>query len=517
MADIIGEMPLNNGKWRKLIQMGQATTGRTIPDSTLSALLKGEYDSIYNNYYRNLALAQQQQNADRNYDLQQRQLDMQEEMFDKQNSMGTMLGNAAMQMGTAYALGAGTKGMDIIHPSLKSGWNKLMPGDTFDFNLTPNTPPVQAQSSTVLSGQKQIPGVTDLPSYNASRITTGTPLSGPSSAIGDPNEQGIVDGLSKLGQDTWSGIKNVGSDVMDFFGLGSPTANANPSINTSMMARGLTPYASNLGTMVGGAAPMTMAPTASLASQAAQQQMMSQVGVAPTMTTISGDVAGKAITGTTIAEGGANVAGGAGAPATSTAASLGTGLLSAGIGTAVGFGVSKLLDGLGVDENLGGFISGAVGGAIAGSWGGPPGMIAGAIVGGVLGAVGSLFDSWICGMVDKHVGMTDHEKESMKQLKNWCKVNQRDWLRWYIAHGEELVEFIEEAEDDITDYCAQLRIVMIEPIVELIDAGQMESAYKVYHTMAKMMFYTYAPHIYIPEDFTMKRRYENAESNSALQ
>lgn len=516
MANIIGEMPLTNGKWRKLMQMSQATTGRTMPDSTLSAMLKGEYDSIYDNYYRNLSLAQQQQNADRNYDLLQRQLDMQEEMFDKQNSMGTMLGNAAMQMGTAYAYGAGTKGMDIIPTSLKSGWNKLMPGDTFDFNLTPNTPPVQAQSSTVLSGQKQIPGVTDLPSYNASRITTGTPSSGPSSAIGGPNEQGIVDGLSKLGQDTWSGIKNVGSDVMDFFGLGSPTANVNPSINTSMMARGLTPYASNLETMVGGAAPMTMAPTASLASQAAQQQMMSQVGVAPTMTTIGGDVAGKAITGTTIAEGGANVA------TDAMTSGLATNVVGGLGGTIVGIGVGKMLEGLGIDGPASGFLAGAAGGAVTGAaWGGTvgnlPGAIVGAIVGGVLGLISSLFDSWICGMVDKYVGMTDHEKESMKQLKNWCKVNQRDWLRWYIAHGEELVEFIEEAEDDITDYCAQLRIVMIEPIVALIDAGQMESAYKVYRTMAKLMFYTYAPHIYIPEDSTMKRRYENAESDSALQ
>lgn len=513
MANIIGEMPLTNGKWRKLMQMSQATTGRTMPDSTLSAMLKGEYDSIYDNYYRNLSLAQQQENADRNYELQNRQLEMQEEMFDKQNSIGAKLGNAAMQIGTSYAYGAGTKGMDIAPPSLKQGWNKLMPGDTFDFNLPTNTPPVQAQPTTVTPANKGIPGVTGPTSITTSPGLGSSPTTSPS-AIGTPNEQGIVDSISQFGKDAWGGIKDVGSDVMDFFGMGGPQ----PGVNPSGLVQGLSPYASGLGAIASSAVtPMTMSTEAGLASQLARQQMMEQVGVAPMMTTMDSAVAGNTATGAGAALTEGATTGMSSAAVGGAAGGIGSGLLSAGVGTVVGIGVGKLLDGLGVDSMTGSGLSGAAGGAAAGFMvGGPVGAIAGAIIGGVLGLVSSLFDSWICGMVDKYVGMTDHEKESMKQLKNWCKVNQRDWLRWYIAHGEELVEFIEEAEDDMTDYCTQLRIVMVEPIVALIDAGQMESAYKVYHTMAKLMFYTYAPHIYIPEDFTMKRRYENAESNSAL-
>lgn len=506
MANIIGEMPLTNGKWRKLMQMSQATTGRTMPDSTLSAMLKGEYDSIYDNYYRNLSLAQQQANADRNYELQNRQLKMQEEMFDKQNSIGAKLGNAAMQLGSSYAYGAGAKGMDIIPPSIKSGWNKIMPGEAFDFNL--KAPTAQAQASTVVPGQNQVPVGMNAPINNV-------PVS--NSAIGSPNELGMVDTISQFGSDVWNGARQAGSNIMDAFGFGGPQV----QVGEAGRLYGLGPFTPGTNnTLMSSASNLpSVMPTSSIFPKGYESSFMSEVGIAPA------SALGEATPGQigNVATG-ANAAEQAVAPEITgaTTANLATNVVGGLGGTMVGIGVGKMLEGLGIDGPASGFLAGAAGGAVTGAaWGGTvgnlPGAVVGAIVGGVLGLISSLFDSWICGMVDKHVGMTDHEKESMKQLKNWCKVNQRDWLRWYIAHGEELVEFIEEAEDDITDYCAQLRIVMIEPIVALIDAGQMESAYKVYRTMAKLMFYTYAPHIYIPEDSTMKRRYENAESDSALQ
>ena len=104
---------------------------------------------------------------------------------------------------------------------------------------------------------------------------------------------------------------------------------------------------------------------------------------------------------------------------------------------------------------------------------------------------------------------------AMTKLKDWCKENQHRWLRWYIANGCELVECIEADEDNMHDYCSQLRITMIEPVVGLIDKEDFEGAYKVYKTMAGFQFAKYAPHILIPESFMMERKEAYAEPATA--
>ena len=516
MADYVMEMPSQLGKWRKFLYQNQATTGRVLPESQFMASLQGAYDSAYDNYYRNKALSLQQENSDRNYDLQRQQLEMQKDYYDDQNSLSTKLGGGAMELGKAYLYGKGIHGGDITPKWMQDAGSAL-----YD-RYAPQ-------------GVKDIFGESTVAVDNIGRqMGTGTPTGQvftERAITATPEPAGLVDTVADYGR---RGLESVGFNMApevsaNYAALPSVVGTGLASMGVNNVMTGLSPYASGLASIQG--ATSGIGGTVSPAMQALDTSAMNSIGsslggdltIAPNAalgefaSSIGSQQAGNVGAGLAAEGSTAAITGGEGAVTgglTGAVSGLTGGILAAGVGV----GLNYLFDEIGMPSKMAGPLAGMGSGAIAGAamtaWSGP-GAILGAAIGGVIGAIGTMFDSWLCGMVDKHVGMTEHEKLAMNQLKDWCKENQHRWLRWYIANGCELVECIEADEDNMLDYCSQLRITMIEPVVALVDRGDLEGAYKVYKTMAGFQFAKYAPHILIPESFMMERKEAYAESATA--
>ena len=522
MADYVMEMPSQLGKWRKFLYQNQATTGRVLPESQFMASLQGAYDSAYDNYYRNKALSLQQENSDRNYDLQRQQLEMQKDYYDDQNSLSTKLGGGATELGKAYLYGKALSPEGLSVAGLKKDFSGMVPDFIKSgFNTAVDTgkniafrSPTIARAYNKMTGPIQ-PGIANTDSFAPEQAPIE--WSAESGAINSA-EPSLNEITYQTPAEWYAGLQPASYEgPVTMTGM-SATREMTPTPASNISA--LSPYSvSAINAMVPGtAATMTVSPAAQMASQAAQKTMMEQIGVAPVMTK-AGELGAQGAGAALAAEEGTKLAASTAANTTgSTLSGLGSGLAGGVLSAGVGVGLNYLFDEIGMPKKMAGPVAGMASGAVAGAamtaWSGP-GAIIGAAIGGVMGVISNMFDSWICGMVDKHVGMTEHEKLAMNQLKDWCKENQHRWLRWYIANGCELVECIEADEDNMLDYCSQLRITMIEPVVALVDRGDLEGAYKVYKTMAGFQFAKYAPHILIPESFMMERKEAYAESATA--
>ena len=186
--------------------------------------------------------------------------------------------------------------------------------------------------------------------------------------------------------------------------------------------------------------------------------------------------------------------------------SVGTGLVAAGVGIAVSYGVNWALTGLGVDPGmasvaasaLGGAASGALMGAMYGSVGGPIGAVIGFAVGLVVGMIGQICGSWLCGATDKYVGMTFTEKLAMEELKSYGKENEPRYLRFYVSRGPELIAAIEAQEKNLGQFYGQLRTTLIEPVVKMVESGQMGAAFLLYKRITLNLSCKYLPELTIP-------------------
>lgn len=471
--------PIIGSRMRKLLPQIYATTGKTLPTGALSEAIQGEAMANMDNFYKWAMLNRQKEQFDEQMDLQRRHQKMLE---DQVPGPWSKLASGATQLATPYIYGKAITGeqiipqgvYDAIRPATdagKSAWNSVMP------------------TSLQIGGNR---GDISVAGSNALQFAEKT----------DP-----------LGMTAPSSIPGMDNTVaMSSSPVASVGMNAAPVL-TNTVTGAFSPYAATAASALGSQTitPATTALAQGIANSAIGQsapQFALNAGLSETAQGLGMEVGSVAATGAAESAAGTTAAAQAGQTGVSGMYGLGTGL--------AGMAVSWGLGALGVDKTIAGAMGGAVSGFMIGLKMGSIGGPLGALAGGVIGALASMISSWICGAVDKHVGMTDHEKLAMEKLKDYCKENERGWLRWYIENGEELVECIEAEEDNLVKYYSQIRIVMIEPVVALVDNGNMEEAFTLYKTMALFQFYRYAPHIPVPEDVKMRRRESHAEATAGI-
>ena len=468
--------PIIGSRMRKLLPQIYATTGKTLPSGALSEAIQGEAMANMDNFYKWAMLNRQKDQFDQQMALQQRHQKMLEDQVP--GPWGKLV-ETGTQLATPYIYGKVMNDKPIFSEAIKgpvrNTWNQFAP------------------ESMQIAGPGQAPNVSvagQAPLQFQARPELG--------AIDSTLNPSMMDAVgSKLNTSVMQPVGNA-------IGMG-----AQPVL-TNAVSNAVSPYAATAASALGHQA---ISPASQMLGSAIQNSAIGQT--APQFAVNAGlaEGAGAAAEGAVSAAGGAAVEGGAAASSTQAAGSGVSGMYGLGAGLA-GMAVTFALSSFGLDKTVAGALGGATSGLLIGMKMGSIGGPIGALVGGVIGALASMISSWICGAVDKHVGMTDHEKLAMEKLKDYCKENERGWLRWYIENGEELVACIEAEEDNLVQYYSQIRIAMIEPVVALVDHGDMEGAFILYKTMALFQFYRYAPHIPVPEDINMRRRQSYAEATA---
>ena len=107
-----------------------------------------------------------------------------------------------------------------------------------------------------------------------------------------------------------------------------------------------------------------------------------------------------------------------------------------------------------------------------------------------------------CTQVDKTVGLTDDDREILKEFLKYAKANHRDVVQYYLKKGPEVVRFIHEAhEDDTPQVFIDMNKTLVQPTLEFMRAGEPEKAYRHYADFGDKLFHDYTPHLV--ESWTM--------------
>jgi hypothetical protein len=162
------------------------------------------------------------------------------------------------------------------------------------------------------------------------------------------------------------------------------------------------------------------------------------------------------------------------------------------VGDQIGIGGDK------EQKTVGGLVGGAPTGAAVGFVaGGPVGAAVGGAIGGIIGGItGFVSDaSWICTETNKVVGMTDEAIDSMNILREYALEKHSGWMRFYLTKGPKLVKAINKKEADLPDLYERIKVIMLNPVSDLIQNGKVEEAYRIYKMVAILLFHQYTPEI----------------------
>ncbi len=114
----------------------------------------------------------------------------------------------------------------------------------------------------------------------------------------------------------------------------------------------------------------------------------------------------------------------------------------------------------------------------------------------VVGEVTGFFGTHYCTQVDKTVGLTDDDREILKEFLKYAKTNHRDVVQYYLKKGPEVVRFIHEAHgDDTPQVFIDMNKTLVQPTIEFMKAGEPEKAYRHYANFGDKLFHDYTPHL----------------------
>jgi hypothetical protein len=108
--------------------------------------------------------------------------------------------------------------------------------------------------------------------------------------------------------------------------------------------------------------------------------------------------------------------------------------------------------------------------------------------------VKKLKDTWLCTEVAKYVGLTKDDHKILRKLRRYAITNYRSQSQKYFDNGNKLVDAINLREVEQSFY-ERLKEDMVEPVIQLIQSGNLEKAYKKYEQDTLALIREYAPEI----------------------
>ena len=118
----------------------------------------------------------------------------------------------------------------------------------------------------------------------------------------------------------------------------------------------------------------------------------------------------------------------------------------------------------------------------------------------VYNSIPLLPDTWLCTEIKKHVGVTSHERSAIRKLRRYARKTDPGWLNSYQIQGPELVRGIAAREgDNLVEFYESLKTRLVDPVADLIDAGNMDAAFTAYKDETIRLCRIYAPEIRIEE------------------
>lgn len=108
--------------------------------------------------------------------------------------------------------------------------------------------------------------------------------------------------------------------------------------------------------------------------------------------------------------------------------------------------------------------------------------------------------TWLCTEIEKHHGLTWHERRALLKLRRYAADHFSGWLQAYLQEGPKLVAAIAGREGtDLRGFYGELKKVLVDKVTDLVDTAAMTTAFEAYKSETIRLCGIYAPEIRIEE------------------